>query len=44
MKRKEENKKPAMDKVPQATGWRIVVLPHKGVEKTKVVYYLPIKQ
>jgi chaperonin GroES len=33
--KKEENKKPAMDRVPQATGWRIVVLPYKGVEKTK---------
>tara|TARA_R100000278_G_C5460082_1_gene160537 strand:+ start:242 stop:661 length:420 start_codon:yes stop_codon:yes gene_type:complete len=33
--KKEDNKKPAMDRVPQATGWRIVVLPYKGVEKTK---------
>lgn len=33
--KKEENKKPAMDRVPQATGWRIIVLPYKGVEKTK---------
>ncbi len=33
--KKEENKKAAMDRVPQATGWRIVVLPYKGVEKTK---------
>jgi chaperonin GroES len=33
--KKEENKKPVMDKVPKATGWRIVVLPYKGVEKTK---------
>ena len=31
----EEIKEPVMDKVPQATGWRIVVLPHKGVDKTK---------
>ena len=33
--KKEENKGPAMDRVPQATGWRIVVLPYRGVEKTK---------
>tara|TARA_Y100000114_G_scaffold55858_1_gene51143 strand:+ start:146 stop:556 length:411 start_codon:yes stop_codon:yes gene_type:complete len=33
--KKEENKGPAMDRVPKATGWRIVVLPHKGIEKTK---------
>ena len=34
---KEEKKEegPALDKVPQATGWRMVVLPCKGVEKTK---------
>ena len=34
---KEEKKEegPALDKVPQATGWRMVVLPFKGVEKTK---------
>ena len=33
--KKEENKGPAMNRVPKATGWRIVVLPHKGIEKTK---------
>jgi chaperonin GroES len=33
--KKEEDKGPAMERVPQATGWRIVVLPYKGVEKTK---------
>ena len=33
--KKEKNKQPAMDRVPKATGWRIVVLPHKGIEKTK---------
>ena len=33
--KKEENKEPAMDRVPKATGWRIVVPPHKGIEKTK---------
>tara|TARA_Y100000114_G_scaffold61710_1_gene56578 strand:+ start:750 stop:1160 length:411 start_codon:yes stop_codon:yes gene_type:complete len=33
--KKEENKSPALDRVPKATGWRIVVLPHKGIEKTK---------
>jgi chaperonin GroES len=31
----EENKEPAMERVPQATGWRMVILPYKGVEKTK---------
>ena len=34
-KKKEENEKPAMERVPQATGWRMVILPYKGVEKTK---------
>ena len=24
-----------MERVPQATGWRMVILPYKGVEKTK---------
>ena len=33
--KKEENKEPEMNRVPKATGWRITVLPHKGVEKTK---------
>ena len=33
--KEEENKSPALDRVPKATGWRIVVLPHKGIEKTK---------
>ena len=31
----EKNKEPAMERVPQATGWRMVILPYKGVEKTK---------
>ncbi len=31
----EENKEPAMERVPQATGWRMVIVPYKGVEKTK---------
>jgi len=34
-KNKEEDKEPAMERVPQATGWRMVILPYKGVEKTK---------
>ena len=34
-KKKEEDKEPAMERVPQATGWRMVILPYKGVEKTK---------
>ena len=33
--KKEEDKGPAMERVPQATGWRMVILPYKGVEKTK---------
>ena len=33
--KKEEDKGLAMERVPQATGWRIVVLPYKGVEKNK---------
>ena len=35
LKQKEENKTPALEKVPQATGWRIVILPYRGREKTK---------
>tara|TARA_R110000803_G_scaffold202745_2_gene268026 strand:+ start:326 stop:730 length:405 start_codon:yes stop_codon:yes gene_type:complete len=35
LKQKEENKTPALEKVPQATGWRIVILPYRGSEKTK---------
>ena len=31
----EENKGPALERVPKATGWRIVVLPYRGIEKTK---------
>ncbi len=33
--KEEKNKEPAMERVPQATGWRMVILPYKGVEKTK---------
>lgn len=32
---KEKDKGPAMERVPQATGWRMVILPYQGVEKTK---------
>ena len=35
VKEEKKEKGPALDKVPQATGWRMVVLPFKGVEKTK---------
>lgn len=35
LKQKEENKTPALEKVPQATGWRMVILPYRGSEKTK---------
>ena len=32
----EKNKKETeMSKVPEPTGWRIIILPHKGVGKTK---------
>ena len=41
--KKEENKGLAMERIPQATGWRIVVLPYKGVEKTKGGLYLTDK-
>ena len=41
--KKEEDKGPAMERIPQATGWRIVVLPHKGVDKTKGGLYLTDK-
>jgi len=41
--KKEENKGPAMERIPQATGWRIVVLPYKGVDKTKGGLYLTDK-
>ena len=35
LKQKEENKTPALEKVPQATGWRMIILPYRGSEKTK---------
>ena len=42
-KKKEEDKGPAMERIPQATGWRIIVLPYKGVDKTKGGLYLTDK-
>ena len=33
--REKEKEKNEMAKIPEPTGWRIVILPHKGVEKTK---------
>jgi co-chaperonin GroES (HSP10) len=33
--REKEKEKDEMAKIPDPTGWRIVILPHKGVEKTK---------
>jgi len=41
--KKEESKGPALERIPHATGWRIVVLPYKGVEKTKGGLYLTDK-
>ena len=29
-KKKEENENPDMERVPQATGWRMVILTYKG--------------
>ncbi len=42
---KKEVKKegPALERIPQATGWRMVVLPYKGTEKTKGGLYLTDK-
>ena len=33
--REKQKEKDEMAKIPDPTGWRIVILPHKGVEKTK---------
>jgi|TARA_B000000460_G_scaffold246694_1_gene220388 chaperonin GroES len=33
--REKKKQEEEMSKVPTPTGWRIVILPHKGVEKTK---------
>jgi len=33
--REKKKHEQEMSKVPNPTGWRIVILPHKGVEKTK---------
>jgi len=33
--REKKKQEEEMVKVPNPTGWRIVILPHKGVEKTK---------
>jgi chaperonin GroES len=33
--REKQKQKDEMAKIPDPTGWRIVILPHKGVEKTK---------
>ena len=41
--KKEEDKGPALERIPQATGWRMVVLPYKGVDKTKGGLYLTDK-
>ena len=41
--KKEEDKGPALERIPQATGWRMVVLPYRGTEKTKGGLYLTDK-
>ena len=33
--REKKKEKDEMAKIPNPTGWRMVILPHKGVEKTK---------
>ena len=33
--REKKKEKAEMAKIPNPTGWRMVILPHKGVEKTK---------
>ena len=42
-KKEEESKGPALERIPQATGWRMIVLPYKGTEKTKGGLYLTDK-
>ena len=32
---KKEDTPPALDRIPKPTGWRLIVLPYKGVGKTK---------
>jgi chaperonin GroES len=34
-KQEKKNQEREIEKIPAPTGWRIVILPHKGVEKTK---------
>ena len=34
-KKEKKEESPALDKVPKPTGWRLVVLPYRGVGKTK---------
>lgn len=41
--KKKEDKRMELDKLPKATGWRIIILPHKGVEKTKGGLFLTDK-
>ena len=33
--REKKKQEKEMEKIPNPTGWRIVILPHKGIEKTK---------
>lgn len=37
----EAKSKPASERVPQPTGWRILVMPYKGKEKSEGGVYIP---
>ena len=41
--KKDKDEGPALERIPQATGWRMVVLPYRGTEKTKGGLYLTDK-
>ena len=40
-KKKAESKQKAMERVPQPTGWRILVMPYRGRQKTDGGVYIP---
>ena len=40
-KTKKEEKLPQIEKMPQPTGWRILILPYRGQGKTESGVYLP---
>jgi chaperonin GroES len=41
--KKDKEEGPALERIPQATGWRMIVLPYRGTEKTKGGLYLTDK-